>query len=747
MSKTLIHLCVILFPLCSYPQSTTSTYSNFIGLWDGAGLNIDKDGIMGKLHIISVDNNILKGQIFTITHDGYRCSFTFESPIIENKVTVNARDFKALPYQQVCGYAVLDRDYCANFTIKTGQNKPQIEFDLTECSAPNDSKKIFKLYFQKSEIDTNYLNSIYKKTDQHQWQLLYPKPTDSIQSQKWFDKFNEARNLLMREKFLANKTQLQYFPQDSLLIASLQNIQPFPIRLFPEEYEKIKKSGEIKFRNTYFSANEYLYGFTEVDGIWLVSGEIIDLISGTTLYFPNKEIFEKNYALMKEFTPALIRDTRNEMYKSSYGVSSIQGRDENISKIQTPSKEQPMRGLSPGSIHPQAKILEADELFPFYDGVARIHRGTGWALIDAKGNFVLPYNKWIIHSDSRQNLLAVQSPVSGRTGVINSSGKLIFMSNEKEAFTEIRDEYIVIQGAEYSNSNHFSLIDQTGNRIKITLDDYLGSKLFRFSEGLGVSYIQMIVNGIGHTKVGYKNRKGELVIPAKFDEANNFKEGMALVGVRNEFQEMKYGFINKTGKVIVPIQYSIKPTDFSCGLALVQPVKKDEFRYAYINKRGEIKIKLNKAPNGEYFVPSIYGIIEEFHNGVVQWNTNNPFQDFIIDTSGNITSLKDYLKGWGIEYDSLYFFQGTKGVKDNKIIIQSKSKWYVNGSSILNIKTKTALPFIFNIPADFPLDSVSKLTLTSHVAEVINDKKKMDIVGYINEQGVYVIIKGPGSEW
>ncbi len=74
-----------------------------------------------------------------------------------------------------------------------------------------------------------------------------------------------------------------------------------------------------------------------------------------------------------------------------------------------------------------------------------------------------------------------------------------------------------------------------------------------------------------------------LAIPAQFDEAENFSDGVAWVKTG-----IKWGLIDKTGKVLIkPSYYFHEP--FSSGLGLVTIGGK----YRYINKTGKIVIALN----------------------------------------------------------------------------------------------------------------------------------------------------------
>ena len=82
-------------------------------------------------------------------------------------------------------------------------------------------------------------------------------------------------------------------------------------------------------------------------------------------------------------------------------------------------------------------------------------------------------------------------------------------------------------------------------------------------------------------KWGYINRKGETVIAAKFDAADDFYEDAAKVGVTNGSQ-FGYGFIDLQGQWLVQPVYQ-KAGQFAEGLAVV--AKGD--LYGYVDMRGK----------------------------------------------------------------------------------------------------------------------------------------------------------------
>ena len=89
-----------------------------------------------------------------------------------------------------------------------------------------------------------------------------------------------------------------------------------------------------------------------------------------------------------------------------------------------------------------------------------------------------------------------------------------------------------------------------------------------FSEGLA----RVVING----KWSYIDKSGKEVIPLKYDDAYSFSEGLAPVELNG-----KWGYINKSGKEVIPLKYDYV-YHFSNGLARV------EFsgEWGYIDKQG-----------------------------------------------------------------------------------------------------------------------------------------------------------------
>ena len=129
-----------------------------------------------------------------------------------------------------------------------------------------------------------------------------------------------------------------------------------------------------------------------------------------------------------------------------------------------------------------------------------------------------------------------------------------------------------------------------------------------FSEGLA----NVGQNG----KWGYIDKAGNEVIPIKYDDARYFSEGLAGVKLNR-----KWGYIDKTGKEVTPIKYD-NVERFSEGLAMVRL----NLKCGYIDK------------TGKKVIPIKYEWAGPFQNGKAEVKLNG--KRGTIDKQGNFTPGK-----------------------------------------------------------------------------------------------------------
>lgn len=259
------------------------------------------------------------------------------------------------------------------------------------------------------------------------------------------------------------------------------------------------------------------------------------------------------------------------------------------------------------------------------------------------------------------------------TYIDDDSSEIIYDDELKELYKKYDYVGFFSDGLAYVRKNgKYGCIDRKGDLVIPTKYE----DLFGFSDGLST----VKING----KYGYINANGEIVIPCNYEYANSFKENLARVC--ND----KCGFINKYGKLQILFKYA-SADDFSEGLAWVIINGK----YGFINTKDSIVI------------PNIYDEAGEFKNGLARVKINSKYG--FIDKFGNliIPAIYDFAG---------YSFSNSADLV--KVRINNKVGFI---DKLGNLK----IPFIYDDAVGF-CDGLSSVE--------INGK-----VGYIDTQGKTII--------
>lgn len=151
----------------------------------------------------------------------------------------------------------------------------------------------------------------------------------------------------------------------------------------------------------------------------------------------------------------------------------------------------------------------------------------------------------------------------------------------------------------------WGVIDKQGNTvIPFTYDSMIGG----FSGGLASVYL----NG----KCGYIDKQGKMVIPALYNEANDFKEGFAVVGTSDATSTTDYrrGVIDRQGNVVIPLTYEALGVAFSDGMLKAAVPSLDSsgkwvgWKWGFLNTKGEL------------VVPTMYYSVNTFSEGLAVVN-------------------------------------------------------------------------------------------------------------------------------
>ena len=232
---------------------------------------------------------------------------------------------------------------------------------------------------------------------------------------------------------------------------------------------------------------------------------------------------------------------------------------------------------------------------------------------------------------------------------------------------------------------------------------------------VGKNLFQFVRGG----KYGFMNENSSIVIPAKFDYAENFKDGLAVVS-----KEGKYGYINKEGSLMIDYQFD-EAGDFDQGRAIV--AKGDYYglidvsgsyvlqpKFEDIGPISEDLMYVESAEGFQYYKLdgslAFEGIFDEafsFRNGMAQVRQENkngfilPNGSFLISVEdGSLRLFKDSLFVHEVRGEANLIslsggflfpesFDEIGVLVDNRAIVQKDGKYgYINGKGEVVIPLK-----------------------------------------------------------
>jgi hypothetical protein len=214
-----------------------------------------------------------------------------------------------------------------------------------------------------------------------------------------------------------------------------------------------------------------------------------------------------------------------------------------------------------------------------------------WGYIDKTGKLAIPL-KFTHAEDFSEGLAAVTD--GDRGGFIDHTGKILF-----EVPLDVTLGFhegvvgVLLKGT-------ITYFDRAGKKLLISTD--FGPKSNSFSEGL----LPVETKG----KWGFVDKNGRLVIDPQFEDASDFSDGLAPVKIHSEETTwcppdasgsrsgftMKWGYIDKTGKLIIPAQFE-SAAPFSEGLAVIHNCEQAFF----IDKTGKIVVSGNFRYASSFF--------------------------------------------------------------------------------------------------------------------------------------------------
>jgi len=402
------------------------------------------------------------------------------------------------------------------------------------------------------------------------------------------------------------------------------------------------------------------------------------------------------------------------------------------SEIVTTIPEKTYPGLVPGAIAPDAVQIDADEIRELINGKCIVKKGRLQALIDLKGNFIIPYGDYeLFGSAPFSTLIGVKNRLG--SGYDNLKGETVIPLKYTEIgqfdcrkITSVNiktTRYLIDTKGNILSDNNYSSVSIPHER---ELFDRPQSELFKFFQG---------------NAWGYRTRSGQVIIAPQFRDATEYTDGMAAVSQVDQFGAKKWGFIDTKGKLVIPYMFTVMPGHFHEGLALVQPAQRDGFNFAYIDKTGSIKFKIG---NGDLFSP--YFPCGEMHrnssvqtgaffmNGYAIWRYGD--QDYrFCDKSGTMHKLAELANDPELANDSKGLL--LDNYDDRFLYFQKASAWQMtNAHGVMDYHGNIAFPAAFlNLKADYfsPYAIADRL-----YADENKNEKHMN--GIINNQGVFVLV-------
>lgn len=375
-------------------------------------------------------------------------------------------------------------------------------------------------------------------------------------------------------------------------------------------------------------------------------------------------------------------------------------------------------------IQPEYSYKQNGSAIPFfYKGLIAIKKGDKMGIIDKTGKTVIPfeYDNLYVHYRVKEAFPAAKKE-NGKNiyGIINAQNKIVIPiiydemlmdSNLVKVKKDGKWRLMNLAGKQILPDEYDAITTYSQEKlIQVTKADQL--KFFDISGVLLFEKAKNVYTIIGckegmikckvNDKYGYLDLKGNEVIVTRYDDANDFVNGLARVGKKSAAtgNTILYGFIDKKDKEIIPIKYpsaDLGPYQFGLikakdpetnrfgyydktGKWVLQPVyleatnadylgglwvKMTDGKFHYVNKAGKDFGTIDgKGSNYYFFGESGYAVYEDAENSYSLIDKiGNPIK--IIDDCDGIYAFVNGIAGYKCKSKGKYGFLDLNG---NKII-------------------------------------------------------------------------------
>jgi WG containing repeat len=290
-----------------------------------------------------------------------------------------------------------------------------------------------------------------------------------------------------------------------------------------------------------------------------------------------------------------------------------------------------------------------EEVGDFFDGLARMEKGQQWGFINEKGLVVIPAQFEMV-GDFSEGLAPVR--VGRRWGYIDRTGKFV-IEPEFQGAAEFRDGLGRVEiwdriqctrgtftkddaplyvftiynfyGDCFPEHSRYGFVDRTGRLVV--------EPTFFFAEDFSDGLAAVRVEPSADSNFGFIDRMGKLAIQPRFDSVQAFSEGLAAVSIIHAGErghEAIWGFIDKTGEFVIMPHFKYLRT-FSEGLASAGTASD---AWGFINK------------TGEFVIQPRFSQAVEFSDGLALVWLDDVEGGFYIDKTGNNAMNIKLWKQW-----------------------------------------------------------------------------------------------------
>jgi hypothetical protein len=388
-----------------------------------------------------------------------------------------------------------------------------------------------------------------------------------------------------------------------------------------------------------------------------------------------------------------------------------------------------------GSVSPQAKVLAFKSnylnLGDFNDGCAVLKDGALTALIDPAGAMAIPYGKYSDLAIPLNGYVLAKDPKTNKLGVVDYRGQVVspftndYLTVSPVGLLNAHGTPVIREGT----SSYGVLKNIKGQTCKFLLEKtgkdstLVYNYTYNFSNDLCL--VSRRVANMLPDKKGFASTTGTIVIKPQYDEAQEFSEGLAAVGRRDEVGEIKWGFINTKGEVVIPLKFSVTPGPFRRGLSHITSKNGEN---AWMDEKGNVVFKESDYPDWKI----VDGL--DFESEVILVLAKKDRKYAWLHKTGTI-------KPFSFQLDIDQFRIQERKAGQMKISFLERNGMGDNnrGSGMLDETGAIIVPPVFDAIGFF--DAKSGLATATFV------KGKETTEGYINKEGVFVMVKGKPSEW